>query len=274
MQQRIENILAHYGSASESTRLDSALGQLEFRRTQFLIKQYLAPPPLTILDVGGGAGVYSLWLASEGYTVHLIDVVPKHIEQALQAASQSQHPFESASVGDARSLKHSNESVDAVLLLGPLYHLLDRDHRMLALREAHRVLKESGILFAVGISRFASTLDGMWRKLLDDPDFVPIVQKDLKDGQHKNTTNKLDYFTDAFFHLPLDLRSEVEQAGFTVETLSAIEGPAWLLPDLADWLGEAKQRDLLMTLLDQIASHESLIGVSDHLMVVGRKAGS
>ena len=271
MAQDHETLVAHYTDAGEQSRLASPGGQLELQRTQSLLKQYLPPVPATILDVGAGAGVYSLWLAEQGYTVHLVDPVPKHLEQAREASNQALHPIESLSIGDARSLTQPDESFDAVLLLGPLYHLLDRVDRIRALTEARRVLKPSGMVFAAGISRFASALDGLWRELLDDPDFVPIVQRDLTDGQHRNPTDNPEYFTDAFFHLPRELQSEVQEAGFTVESLSAVEGPAWLLPDLATWLGEPRRLDLLMGILKQIADHETLIGASAHLMAVGRK---
>src|SRR3990167_8859221 len=202
MTNELNALLAHYKDASEETRLNTPWGKLEFQRTQYLIKKYLPEPPAVILDVGGAAGIYSLWLASEGYIVHLIDLVPKHIEQGLLASRHSQYPFASASVGDARSLQQQNESVDAVLFLGPLYHLPEKSDRIKALMEAYRVLKPSGVIFAVGISRFASALDGLWRKLLDDPPFAAMVEQDLKNGQHRNPTNNPEYFTDAYFHLP------------------------------------------------------------------------
>jgi RimJ/RimL family protein N-acetyltransferase/ubiquinone/menaquinone biosynthesis C-methylase UbiE len=271
MEQDLKTLVAHYTDASEQTRLNSPGGQLELQRTVALLKQYLPPAPAMILDVGGGAGVYSLWLAEQGYNVHLIDPVPKHVEQALEASRLAKHPIESASVGDARSLGQSDQTFDAVLLLGPLYHLLDEPDRIQAIGEAHRVLRPSGLVFAAAISRFTSALDGLWRKLLDDPEFVPIVQRDLIDGRHRNPTNNTEYFTDAFLHLPDELQSEVQAAGFKIESLCAVEGPAWLLPDLAAWLSDQKRHDLLMGILGQIANHENLIGASAHLIAVGRR---
>jgi ubiquinone/menaquinone biosynthesis C-methylase UbiE len=107
-----------------------------------------------ILDIGGGAGVYSFWLAAMGYSVHLVDAMPLHIEQARQVASQpGTPPLACLSVGDARRLDFRDEIADAVLLMGPLYHLTERDDRLLALREAHRVLCPGGMVCAVGISR-------------------------------------------------------------------------------------------------------------------------
>ena len=65
-----------------------------------------------------------------------------------------------------------------------------------------------GVVMAVGISRFVSTLDGMTRGYLEDPIFARIVQDDLATGQHRNPTNHPAYFTTAFFHHPMELKAE------------------------------------------------------------------
>ena len=135
-----------------------------------------------------------------------------------------------------RELAFADESADLLLLLGPLYHLVDAEDRHKALCEAARVLRHGGILIAAAISRWASLLDGLARDLLVDPAFTKIVEQDLRDGQHRNPTPRLDYFTTAYFHRPEDLRSEVEQAGLSVEGLYGVEGPGWMLPDLDERL--------------------------------------
>src|SRR4051794_3511662 len=95
----------HYTTGDEQHRFSSAGGQLEFTRTQELLQRYLPPPPAVILDVGGGPGAYALWLAGLGYEVHLIDILPLHVEQALRASeASSQARLAGAIVGDARQL--------------------------------------------------------------------------------------------------------------------------------------------------------------------------
>ncbi|MBY0550887.1 MAG: GNAT family N-acetyltransferase [Candidatus Obscuribacterales bacterium] len=265
------DLVAHYTEASESTRLTTAAGRLEFERTVAILKQQLPPAPATVLDVGGAAGVYAVPLAQAGYTVHLIDPVPKHVQQAVDAFAAARLPGATSSLGDARALSQENGSVDAVLMLGPLYHLTSQDDRRLALDEAYRVLRPGGVVIAAAISRFASTIDGVSRNLFDDPIFKSIVERDLKDGQHRNPTNNPEYFTDSFFHLPSELKEEISGAGFVVSDLSAVEGPFWMLPGLADWMEQPKRQALLMELLNQTASHENLIGMSAHVIATGRK---
>lgn len=271
MKPEVATIVAHYNAVSEQTRLTSLPGQLELLRTQTLIKKYLINPPAYIIDIGGGAGIYSLWLAAAGYTVDLIDIVPKHIEQALAASANAKFPIKSASIGDARTLPQADQSADAILLLGPLYHLLERPDRMRALNEAYRVLKPGGLLFAAGISRFASLFDGLWRKLVEDFAFIPILEQDLKNGHHYNTTTKPEYFTDAYLHLPDEFENEIKDAGFAMQSLSAIEGPAWLLPDLPQWLANAEKKELLLQLIAQIEEQRSLLGSSAHIMAIARR---
>ena len=146
-------MFSYYESYDEEGRLARASGALEFARVQELIGRFLAPPPRVVLDVGGGPGRYACWLAASGYEVHLLDPVPRHVEQGRAAsAAQPEHPLASVTEGDARALPYEAESADAVLLMGPLYHLPERAQRLAALGEAHRVLKPGGILVALASS--------------------------------------------------------------------------------------------------------------------------
>jgi ubiquinone/menaquinone biosynthesis C-methylase UbiE len=246
--------------------------RLELVRTQLLIGRHLPPPPQVILDVGGGTGVYSRWLAGRGYEVHLIDPVPLHVAQAQQVSvREGEGPPASIRTGDARHLDQGDSTADAVLLLGPLYHLTESDERRLALGEARRVLRPGGLLFAAGISRFASLLDGLGRGLLEDPTFAAIVERDLRDGQHRNPTQNPAYFTTAYFHHPDELEAEVRRAGFAVQETVAVEGPGSLVPDFERWWDDPARRRRLLEAIRAVEHERSLLGVSAHLLVIGRK---
>src|SRR5207247_2477893 len=185
------------------------------------------------------------WLAALGHEVHLVDALAQHVEYARRtSARQPDHPIASARVGDARRLDEADASVDAVLLLGPLYHLPERPDRLAALVEARRVLKPGGLVFAAGISRFASLFAGVFEGLLRDPAFVAIVERDLHDGRHANPTER-DYFTTAYFHLPHELEAEVREAGFVTLDLVGVEGPGWLLSDLEARWADPVERERL-----------------------------
>src|SRR2546428_3909673 len=159
--------------------------------------------------------------------------MPLHVEQAQAASARQPHaPLASCRLGDARRLEDADASADAVLLLGPLYHLTERSERVVALREAARVLKPGGLLVAAAIGRFASLLDGVTDDLLGDPNYAAIVARDLQDGQHRNPTDR-DYFTTAFFHLPRELEDEAREAGFTPAEILGAGGPGGFLADPA-----------------------------------------
>jgi ubiquinone/menaquinone biosynthesis C-methylase UbiE len=263
-------IASHYASVSEQQRLGP--WNLERVRTWELLGRHLPPTPAVVLDIGGAAGVYALPLAAQGYQVHLVDPMALHVQQALQAsAEQPATPLASATIGDARQLGHPDASVDAALLFGPMYHLTNRADRIRALGEARRVLRPSGVLAAAAISRFASTLDGLLRGYLDEPAFETIVERDVREGQHRNPTGRPEWFTTAHFHLPEELGQEVTEAGLRLHAVFAVEGPAWMLPDIEQRLADPARRERVLAAIRRVETQPSLLGASSHLIAVAHR---
>jgi hypothetical protein len=227
--------LIAYEGGNEAQRLTSGVGQLEWVRIQELVQCYLRLPPAVIFDVDGEPGGYSVV------------------------------------IGDARQLDRPGASVDAVLLFGPRYHLTDRHDRVTALCEARRILRDSGLALGVGISRFASPLDGLIRRYLDDPEFGRIVQGVLTDGQHRNPTNHPGYFSTAFFHYPDELKAEIEEPGLHHECTMAIEGPGWLLQNFEEHWRDQARLERLLSALPWLEDEPSLLGMSAHMMAIARK---
>jgi ubiquinone/menaquinone biosynthesis C-methylase UbiE len=264
-------IKAYYDRAPEESRLEVGAFRLEQLRSRELILRHAPEPPAAVLDIGGAAGAYAFWLAECGYEVRLVDAVPRLIAVARLRNERAVHRLASCYVADARALPEADGSAAMVLLLGPLYHLVESADRQAALSEAARVLCPGGVLVAAGISRWASALDGLAREVLRDHEFARIVERDLFDGCHQNPTDRLDYFTTAYFHRPEDLRREVIEAGFDIEGLYGVEGPGWILPDFVDRWNEPERRDLLVQVARALESEPSVLGCSAHLIVVGRK---
>jgi ubiquinone/menaquinone biosynthesis C-methylase UbiE len=263
-------IAEYYQRAPEEDRLEQGPFLLEELRTRELIERHARRPPATVLDVGGAAGKYALWLVDAGYTVHLVEPVPRLVAEAQRRSVARSRPLTSCRVGEARALDFPDQSADIVLLLGPLYHLTEAADRARALSEARRVLKPSGQLFAAAISRWASALDGLSRNLFQDPRFAAIVERDLREGQHRNPTERLDYFTTAYFHRPDELSAEVLGAGLILDGLYGLEGPGWLLSDVAARLADPRRRADLLQVARLLESEPSVLGVSAHLLVVAR----
>jgi ubiquinone/menaquinone biosynthesis C-methylase UbiE len=259
-------IAEYYDRGDERERLSrSPGGPLEFLRTQALLARYLPAPPAAVVDVGGGAGIHAIPLAERGYEVHLIDPVPLHVEQA------SGHGLASVATGDARRLPFENARFDAALLLGPLYHLQERADRVAALAEARRVVRPGGVVLAAAISRYASTIDGIAKRYLDEEGFEPIVEQDVADGRHVNPDGNPRWFTTAYFHLPEELPGEVEDAGLMSEGVLAVEGPVWTPRELHDQLADPVLRERILRAVERIERAPSLLGASAHLLAVGRR---
>jgi ubiquinone/menaquinone biosynthesis C-methylase UbiE len=264
-------IADYYERAPEESRLTRGPFKLEYARTQELIERYAPPPPADVLDVGGGAGAYALWLAERGYRVQLLDASPRLVEEARKRSGIAASPLVSCRAADARALPVADGSVALVLLLGPLYHLVEAEDRAKAIAEAARVLVPGGVLVAAAISRWASVLDGVARSLFDDPHFSTIVERDLREGQHRNPTGDLNYFTTSYFHRPDELRDEIAEAGLTVAGLHGIEGPGWMTRDFDARWSDPVNRETILKIARVLESEPAMIGCSAHMLAVGRK---
>ena len=236
-------------------------GRLEFLRTQELLCRYLPKPPARVLDVGGGTGVHARWLAAAGYEVHVVDLVPEHVEQSAVLGNGV-----TASVGDARNLDEADDAADVVLLLGPLYHLTDGEDRLAALREARRVVRTGGLVAAAGISRHTGLLDAA---ALGELDAVALARLEdvLSTGVHDPRLG----FTTAYFHRPDDLVREFRSAGFSEAEVFGIEGPMWPALDVA---GMGRLDDLLPSALAcarAVERDDAMVAASAHLLAIARR---
>jgi len=237
-----EAIRAYYESGIELGRLERGYWRLEFARTKELLLRYLPPAPARVLDVGGGPGVYAAWLADAGYDVTLVDFLPLLVELA----------------------RGRDKSYDVVLLLGPLYHLVEERERLAALAEARRVLRRRGLVAAAAISRFGPLLDTFLRGILDERVW-DWSERSLVDGRNvpENTL-----FTTAYFHLPEELEGEIQEAGFQLEGLFGIEGPGWLRMETLDDDESFERATRVARALEQ---ERPVIGTSAHLLAIARR---
>jgi SAM-dependent methyltransferase len=265
-------MLEHYDRAEEVGRLDlSHAGQLEFERTQEIVLRRLPPPPAVVADIGGGPGRYALWLARLGYRVVHRDVVPLHVEQLVAAAGAEPGAGSAidSAVGDARSLDLADASVDAVLMLGPLYHLTRRD-RVQALREACRVVRPGGPVFGAAISRWAVRYDGILRLRLYEQ--IPGVMETVGTLERTGVIPPLrpGEFT-AYTHRPSQLRAEFGLGGLVATDVVSVECGAYLLADLKERMADPVARQAIMDSARAMERVPELIGLGCHLLATGSR---
>jgi SAM-dependent methyltransferase len=192
----------------------------------------------------------------------LVDVVPARVAQAATL------PGVTASVGDARELDAADASYDAVLLLGPLYHLVEAADRAQALAEARRVLRPGGLLAAAGISRYLSLLETGAAGTLT-PGRVDPVRAVIETGAYDGHAG----FVPTHWHTATELHDEVAAAGFTGTAVFGVEGPSWPALDSAglsrfDELAEPALRAARIVERDP-----RLIDASAHLLAFARRPG-
>ncbi len=224
-----KEIIDHYTTSyDESKRLSVGFGKLEHERTQELISRYLPKGKSKIIDIGGASGVYSFYISGLGHDVHLVDIVPKHIEQAMRRSNEEKAPhLSSVRVGDARVLDFPDGFADVIIMHGPMYHLTERSDRLKAVSETKRVLRTDGVLLAFAITRYAGVVYGITKGYVFDPEYMNMTNFEVRTGLRKNAPSWLNTFSSAFFHLPNDLKVELEEGGMVCETVLGVVGPAW-----------------------------------------------
>ena len=147
---------AHFGEREWLRLTDPDEGAIEFALTTHMLASYL-PPAGRVLDIGGGPGRYAIWLAQRGYQVVLADLSPDLLDLATAniAVAGVEAAIEAVVEADACDLHAwATESFDAVLCLGPFYHLPDAAERQRAAAELTRVLRPQGLAFVAFMSRY------------------------------------------------------------------------------------------------------------------------
>jgi ubiquinone/menaquinone biosynthesis C-methylase UbiE len=260
-------VLEFYESYNEDERLTRH--PLEFIRTKDIISRFLPETPIKIIDLCGASGNYAYWLAKKGHKVHLMDLSRKHISEAKNNQKKFNANLASIVCGDARSLKYENGSFDMVLLMGALYHLQEREDRLLCLKEAKRILKNNGIAVFSYISRHSAMLDGFVKWFINNLDNSHIDQIILT-GKHYNPGKKIENFTTAYLHTTKEIFEELLYTNFSNIVLYAIEGFGSII-NTEEYINDPEKLKKLLYFLRQTKQNTEMMGISFHQLAVCKK---
>jgi len=246
------------------------MGVFEFERIKALLEKHLACFPSRIIDVGGGTGKYSEWLARKGHQVHLVEPIPKHIRIAQGRANKLKNKF-LVHPGEARKLEFPDNYADLIILHGPLYHLQAKEDRYLAISEARRVLKDNGILLGFAINYTASTLAGLLNGLIHKKPFFEMCKEELATGIHDQPDDFPWLLAEAYYHKPEQLRNEFVHQELAYLDTYAVEGIAWLDKDYFSNMQNESRKKTLTELLHITENDSGLLSLSPHMMIAVQK---
>jgi len=259
-----------YSETAEATRLEVGLGPLEFERNKELITRYLSKKRTTIIDVGGGPGIYAEWLAEKKHTVYLVDPVSKHIEEAKKRSDKLKNKFNSM-LGESRNLDFPDQFADMVILHGPLYHLQKKAERLECLKEAKRVLKPGGIVLGFAINYTASTMVSLLQGVIQQNVFFQMCKQELENGIHQAPKDMAGILPKAYYHKQEELKDEFEKVNFKYLNTYAVEGMIWLDKNYFESRSDATKKKRMMELLAVTESDKNLLSFSPHLMIAAKK---
>ncbi|KMK74966.1 class I SAM-dependent methyltransferase [Alkalihalobacillus pseudalcaliphilus] len=266
----MNEIINYYNQFDEWGRLDRE--PIEFQVNWHFIKRYL-PNAGTVLDNGAGPGKYAMELAKSGHRVTLTDLTPKLVELAKAKAKElkPEDRFDVFYTADARSLQPlGDETFDCALMLGPLYHLQEESDRLKAVQELNRVTKKKGIVFVAFMSRVRHILTS----LQAPENWKP--HHHLATIQEFSQTGRFDHadagrFTGAFYYNIEEIKPFMESNGFeTVELIGSNVGASLSKESWTYWQDKGEEQALI-ELLKEKATDPHLLGISSHLMYIGRK---
>lgn len=246
-----------YDIFNEDVRLNhSKAARVEFLTTVHYIEKYLTPNA-KILDIGAGAGEYSLYFVKKGYQVSALELADNNI-RAFQQKITSETPVDLVQ-GNALDLsRYADESFDIVLLFGPLYHLRDATDRIQCIQEVKRVCKKDGILFFSFIGNDMVILT----ELAYDINY-------LKGNTYDHETFKVEDFPFVFFTID-QCRQMLLDCNLKMLHEVAADGVSELIEERINQLDEESYKQYLNYHF-YCCEKPEMLGHSNHLLFVGKK---
>jgi ubiquinone/menaquinone biosynthesis C-methylase UbiE len=268
----VQSVINYYNRFDEWGRLERE--PIEFQVNWHYIKKYL-PNKGHVLDNGAGPGKYSMELAKEGYKVTLTDLTPRLVDIAKTKADELNlgGQFQGFFTADATDLKMLPDGhFDGALMLGPMYHLQEEKDRAKALEELYRVTKTDGIVFVA----FMPRIKHIFASLMSPGNWMPNDNMDaILQFSKTGCFNHADEgrFTGAYYFNIEDINPFMQAHGFeNIELLGSNVGAILSNDHWNYWRDKGEQEvEAIINLIKEKASDPSILGVSSHLLYIGRK---
>ncbi|MFC1920438.1 class I SAM-dependent methyltransferase [Chloroflexota bacterium] len=266
----VSDIQKYYDERTEGEQMRLERHQLEHDLTWRYLEKYL-PEKGNILEIGCGPGTITIGLAKRDHKVSAVDLSEKAIDLCMKRISEEGLKSNVLLyVKDARDLGEiKNDAFDAVLMMGPLYHLIYKEDRVTALKEAFTRLKPGGIIFSAFISRY-----GIWGDLIENiPEVIESqteVRSVLDNGRDLESGPPEGIGFRAYFATASEISPLHEEIGFETLVVAAAE-PCISADDESYNKLEGKRRQMWLDLLYELSTEESIIAASRHLLYIGRK---
>ena len=272
-----EKIKNYYKHFDEKNRLQNDnSGKLEFLMTMSILEKNLPAlsdgAELSVLDLGGGAGVYSFPLAKKGYKVTLADLSETLLEQAKKQKEEDKvdNLISCDQVNATDLSRYKDSSFDVVLLFGPLYHLTEKAEREKCAGEIRRVLKTGGKVFASFIPYLSGSI-ALVQRFCWCPDQVDIntLEECFDSGKFKNLSD--NGFQEGYYPPSEEIEKLFTANGFEKQLLRSIRGFGYEKEDVIFKFKNKLVFSKLLGLIDSTAEDKSIIEMCGHAMYIGVK---
>lgn len=253
----------------EWNRLSNPYNQIEFKSTLRLIANYF-PPDGKVCDIGAGPGRYSIELLKQGYATTLFDLSTKELSLASEKINELGLTAEDYVCGDARDLSRFDaDCFDALLVLGPLYHLHEAEDRQKVYRETSRIIKPGGIVLFSYINTWGALKAGVseYSEVFREMEVVYEYLDEQKLDKYKG-------FTESYFTVPPVALKEVAESGFEIVSYAGVESfLSGLQTDIFRLYKEDRPvYDNLLKVAPEQCEAPQFREATEHLVIVARRS--